>query len=78
VTYRVYGYTGCIWCDKAKEFLGDVGENFVFVPLETAEEREAFLDERGIEAPNRTWPRVYEDDKLVGGYRQLLEKFMPV
>lgn len=73
--YRIYGYSGCSWCQKAKDLLIEERVTFEWVPIEDADARKAWMDERGFKAPNRTFPRVYalEDDveTLVGGFTEL-------
>jgi glutaredoxin len=73
--YRIYGYEGCPFCLKAKGLLADKTIPFEFVEIPERTERTRFLDERGFEAPNRTFPRVYAledgEEKLVGGYSDL-------
>jgi len=80
MTYIVYGFSDCPYCTKAKQFLEDIEEPYEAIFIEDAQDRRIWLDERGFEAPNRTLPRIFERDawgkeKLVGGYRELLNEF---
>lgn len=82
MSYVIYSMPNCPWCDKAKQFLDDVGEEWFEVVIATPAERNRFLDEKGIEKPNRTWPRIFKNDgkneTLLGGYRELLNEFTAV
>lgn len=71
--YRIYGYADCRWCQRAKALLEKRGVAHEYQELATAEERVAFLDEREIKDPNRTFPRIYALD---GGFEVLLGGFM--
>ncbi|MEE9481916.1 glutaredoxin [Methylobacterium ajmalii] len=75
VEYRIYGYSGCTWCRKAKELLEEESVAYEWVPIEDADARKAWMDERGFKAPNRTFPRVYgitgDTERLVGGFTEL-------
>jgi len=75
--FHVYGYDGCPFCRKAKALLEDEGLSFMYFNAgNTLVERAQFLDERGIQGAERTFPRVYQvnergDEVLVGGYTEL-------
>lgn len=77
--YKIYSMPDCPWCDKAKQFLDDVGEDWKGVTINSATLRNKFLTDRGIEKPNRTWPRIFKiedgEEVLVGGYNDLVSVF---
>jgi glutaredoxin len=60
----------CPSCVKAKAKLAQRGESFSVVEHDTAEKISAF-----IAAGHRTFPRVFKDGKLIGGFEDL-ERFL--
>jgi glutaredoxin len=73
--YRVYGFEGCPYCQKAKALLTEIGHDFDYVEIGDLAARTAWMDERGFQKPHRTFPRIYqiipEREELVGGFDEL-------
>jgi len=74
--FRIYGFEGCPFCQRAKMILTKEGVPFEYVEVgEEREQRSAWLDARGITGDQRTFPRVYifngQKEILVGGYQEL-------
>lgn len=59
---------GCPSCVNAKRKLDAIGDAYTEVIHDTEEKIEAFKA-----AGHRTFPRVYRDGELIGGYEDLLE-----
>lgn len=75
--YRIYGFSACPYCRKAKALLEAEGIAHDYVAIEDPAARAAFLDARGIRGADRTYPRVWtlapdgSEDRLVGGFSDL-------
>jgi len=77
VDYRLYGFDGCPWCEKAKNLLEELDFRFNYVRILDRADRIAWLDERGFEGDKRTFPKVYAIDAagsevLIGGHDDLV------
>lgn len=68
--YKIYGFNTCNFCSRSKELL-----DMLSVPYEYHEVphslRSAFMDQHGFTGEDRTFPRVWDGDRLVGGYTEL-------
>jgi glutaredoxin len=75
--YRIYGFSACPYCRKAKALLEEERIPHDYVALEDPAERSAFLDARGFQGTQRTYPRIWTlrpdgtEDRLVGGFSDL-------
>jgi glutaredoxin len=68
--YTIWGRPNCIWCQRAKEFLTDVGEPFDYIEL-TPTNLGAFQE---ITYGAKTVPQVFDPvGGLIGGYEDLVE-----
>ena len=56
----------CPYCVKAKSKLTIIGETFTVEDHTTEEQLEAFKA-----AGHRTFPRIYKDGELIGGFEDL-------
>ncbi|MTH61116.1 glutaredoxin domain-containing protein [Paracoccus litorisediminis] len=61
---------GCPFCDKAKDLLASEGVVFEEQKHETELERFAFK-----QAGFKTFPQIFRDGCLIGGYTELVEHF---
>ena len=66
--YKVYGAQWCTFCKKAKSFLDTRGKDYIFVDIESDVEACKFL----LNEDAQTIPQIYLDDKLIGGYSDLV------
>jgi glutaredoxin len=66
--FMVITKPGCGFCDKAKAVLEEHGIAYEVDNRDTPEAQQAFRD-----AGHKTYPRVYEDGVLIGGYTELAE-----
>lgn len=57
----------CIWCDKAKNLLTEVGEAYTEQKHETDLELAAFR-----QAGFKTFPQIFRNGVLIGGYSELV------
>lgn len=75
--YRIYGFSACPYCRKAKALLEAEGIPYDYVTIEDPAKRSAFLDSRGLRGTERTYPRIWTlrpdgtEDRLVGGFSDL-------
>jgi glutaredoxin 1/glutaredoxin 3 len=75
--YRIYGYDACTYCRRAKTLLEEEGIPYDYVALEDPAARAAFLDARGFQGMQRTYPRIWTlrpdgtEGRLVGGFSDL-------
>jgi len=77
--YRMYGFDGCPWCDRAKGLLDALGLRFNYVRINDKQLRKEWMDERGFLGDQRTFPKVFAltdtHEVLIGGYTELAQYF---
>ena len=69
----IYSKQNCIFCTKAKNLVKKLGLEYTEKKMEDFESTEAMLEDIGKQV--RTMPQIKIDDKLIGGYNQLVEHF---
>jgi glutaredoxin 3 len=69
----IYSKENCTFCTKAKLLVKNLGLEYTEKKLEDFESTEAMLKDIG--KPIRTMPQIKVDNKLIGGYNQLVEYF---
>lgn len=75
-SFTIYGFDECPYCQKAKNLLTTEGAAFEYVNVgNNRETRSCWLDCKGFEGKDRTFPRVYFNNSLLGGYTDL-ENFL--
>ena len=70
----IYSKNNCSYCTKAKSLLDNLGLTYTEKKYEDFDSVEVMLKEIGKKV--RTMPQIKIDDKLVGGYNQLIEYFV--
>jgi glutaredoxin len=73
-TITIYSKPNCVYCDKSKALLKSLGESFT----EKMFGKDFTSPEELYEAVGkqvRTMPQIMIDDKLIGGYNQLVEYY---
>ena len=70
----VYSKQNCTYCNKAKQLIKNLRLDYTEKKLEEFESVEEMLKDIGKKV--RTMPQIKIDDKLVGGYNQLIEFFV--
>jgi alkyl hydroperoxide reductase subunit F len=70
----LYSKLNCQFCNKAKHMIKSLGLKYTEKKMEDFESPQAMLEDIG--KPVRTMPQIKIDDKLIGGYNQLIEYFM--
>ena len=70
----VYSKNNCVYCNKAKHLLKNLGHEFTEKKMEEFESVDAMLEDIGKKV--RTMPQIKINDNLVGGYNQLVEYFV--
>lgn len=65
--YVIYGTESCVWCDRAKELLDNVGEDHQYVDVSEDVEAQQMFRERNL----RTVPQVFLGDTHIGGFEAL-------
>lgn len=78
VSYVIFGKSGCVYCEKARELLESRGipyeYNSVDDPKSLFEMQQLIYDKTGIIA--KTVPQIFKDWEYVGGFTDL-EKLIP-
>jgi alkyl hydroperoxide reductase subunit F len=69
----IYSKNNCPFCNKAKHLVKTLGYEYTEKKMEEFDSPEAMLEDIGKQV--RTMPQIKIDDKLVGGYNQLVEYF---
>ena len=69
----IYSKNNCPFCNKAKHLVKTLGYEYTEKKMEEFSSPQAMLEDIG--KPVRTMPQIKIDDKLVGGYNQLVEYF---
>lgn len=67
---KIYGKTGCSYCDKTKVLCELYGLEYKYIDCTFDEEALDFLTENGF----RTVPQIFIDGTHVGGYTDLYAK----
>jgi glutaredoxin len=72
MSFTIYTKDDCPWCDKAKNLLRSFNLNYIEYKLGDNLLREEFIDQFG---DNSTFPKIFHDDDLIGGYSDLINWF---
>jgi len=65
----IYGKPNCIYCDQAKLLLNSHNLDYDYKELDRDFTREELLE---LNPNARTFPQVFDGDRLIGGYDDLL------
>ncbi len=67
---EIYSKSNCVFCDKAKYYFDQNGITYQEYNVEIPETFQILMERN----PNaRTMPQIFIDDKLIGGYTDLME-----
>jgi len=69
----IYSKQNCTFCTKAKNLIKNLGLEYTEKKMEDFVSSEAMLEDIGKQV--RTMPQIKIDNKLIGGYNQLVEHF---
>ena len=69
----IYSKNNCVYCNKAKSLVKNLRLDYTEKKMEEFESVDEMLKDIGKKV--RTMPQIKIDDKLVGGYNQLVEYF---
>lgn len=69
----VFSKNNCVYCNKAKTLLSNLGLTYEERKYEDYKSVDKLLEDIGKKV--RTMPQIKIDDKLIGGYNQLVEYF---
>ena len=69
----IYSKNNCVYCSKAKHLVKSLGLEYEEKMMESFDSPQAMLEDIGKQV--RTMPQIKIDDKLIGGYNQLVEYF---
>ena len=75
MTITVFSKNNCVYCTKAKALLKGLGLEFEEKSLEKDFGSDPTKLIEAIGKNVRTMPQIKIDDKLIGGYNQLIEYF---
>jgi len=67
---RLVTKPGCPFCDKAKDWLNQHGLSYHLEVIDDQQVRLAFYQQHGV----NSMPQVFVDNKLIGGYTELVQK----
>jgi glutaredoxin len=70
----IYSKNNCVYCNKAKSLVKNLRLDYTEKKMEDFESVDEMLKDIGKKV--RTMPQIKIDDKLVGGYNQLVEHFV--
>jgi glutaredoxin len=69
----VYSKNNCVYCNKAKSLIKNLGLEYEEKKLEEFDSPQAMLEDIGKNV--RQMPQIKIDGELIGGYNQLVEYF---
>ena len=69
----VYSKNNCVYCNKAKSLIKNLGLEYEEKKLEEFDSPQAMLEDIGKNV--RQMPQIKIDEELIGGYNQLVEYF---
>ena len=73
MTITIYSKNNCIYCNKAKALVKNLGLEYEENKLEEFDSPQAMLEDIGKNV--RQMPQIKIDGELIGGYNQLVEYF---
>ena len=73
MTITVYSKNNCVYCNKAKSLIKNLGLEYEEKKLEEFDSPQAMLEDIGKNV--RQMPQIKIDGELIGGYNQLVEYF---
>ena len=69
----LYALSTCVWCNKTKKLLADLGVeySYVYVDLLKGDERKRTLEDVKLHNPKITFPTtVIDDDRCIIGFKE--------
>ena len=69
----IYSKNNCVFCTKAKHLVKTLGLEYTEKKMEEFDSPQAMLEDIGKQV--RTMPQIKIENKLIGGYNQLVEHF---
>ena len=73
MTITIYSKNNCVYCNKAKALVKNLGLEYEEKKLESFDSPQAMLEDIGKNV--RRMPQIKMDGELIGGYNQLVEYF---
>ena len=73
MTITIYSKNNCVYCNKAKHLVKNLGLEYEEKKLEEFDSPQAMREDIGKNV--RTMPQIKIDGELIGGYNQLVEHF---
>lgn len=65
----IYGKSGCVYCERAKDYLMLNDIKYEYINIEDDGEALNFIINNG----HKTVPQCYENNKCIGGYEDLVK-----
>jgi len=73
MTITIYSKNNCVYCNKDKALVKNLGLEYEEKKLESFDSPQAMLEDIGKNV--RQMPQIKIDGELIGGYNQLVEYF---
>ena len=73
MTITIYSKNNCVYCNKAKALVKNLGLEYEEKKLESFDSPQAMLEDIGKNV--RQMPQIKIDGELIGGYNQLVVYF---
>ena len=73
MTITIYSKNNCVYCNKAKALVKNLGLEYEEKKLESFDSPQAMLEDIGKNV--RQMPQIKIDGEWIGGYNQLVEYF---
>jgi len=70
---KIYTINNCPFCDKAKALLNQEGIPFTSILVDRNDD--ATRQELVMRSNMRTFPQIFVDEKILGGYSELVAEF---
>jgi len=67
--FKIYGRPNCSYCDSAKEYLKNKGEQYTYTDILAVPEAFEMFKEKGL----KTVPQIFKGEHHIGGYEELIK-----
>ena len=71
---KVYSLTNCIYCEKAKDHLKKIGQDFTEIVYDKKTDMDEIMDLVN-KTDRNSFPQIFVDDVFIGGFEHVVEYF---